>query len=71
MSEKFAVCMKNAKHPDGRSGDAYLGSRFEFSTLDPAEAYAFDKYEAERFADHWRGWYRGFAGGVSIEVRPL
>jgi hypothetical protein len=64
---KFVVVMRNAKHSDGRQGDAYIGNDLQFSTLDPSEARAFDEYEAERFRDHWRGWYRGFAGGATID----
>lgn len=71
----FTVCMLNAskRGSDGQMyrGDAYLGNDLEFSTLDPKQAKTFDQYEAERFVDHWRGWYRGFHGGVAIEIRPV
>ena len=40
-------------------------------TLDRAQAYHFDEHEAHRFADHWRGWYRGFAGGCTVDVVAL
>jgi len=66
---KFIVCMINAKHSDGRVGDAFLGRDLEFSTLDANEAEQFDAHDAERFANHWRYWYRGFSGGCVIEVR--
>lgn len=70
LDEPCLVVMRNAKHSDGRKGDAYIGHRLEFSTLDKSEAHTFSRHEAERFADHWRGWYRGFAGGVTIDVVP-
>ena len=69
-AEPCVVCMVNAKHSDGRQGDAYIGPGMEFNTLDVSEAHVFPRGEAERYADHWRGWYRGFAGGCQIEVRP-
>lgn len=72
--DEFVVCMLNARKrgSDGLDyqGDGYLGNDLEFSTLDPVEAHRFSVHEADLFADHWRGWYRGFAGGVRIEVRP-
>jgi hypothetical protein len=71
MTTRFAVCLRNATHSDGRKGDAYIGNSLEFSTLDKTEAHAFDQYEAERFANHWRGWYRGFHGGATIDIVPL
>jgi hypothetical protein len=66
--ESFKVRMLNARHNDGRVGDAYIGNDFQFSTLDPLAAHVFSRFDADRFADHWRGWYRGFAGGCTIEV---
>jgi hypothetical protein len=65
----FVVCMPNASHSDGRKGDAYIGNDLQFSTLDLTQAHAFNKFDADRYAEHWRGWYRGFAGGVTIEIR--
>lgn len=69
MDEPCVVCMVNAKHSDGRRGDAFIGNSLQFDTLNPASAHVFTRYEAERYADHWRGWYHGFAGGCVIEVR--
>lgn len=69
MAEPAIVVMLNATHKDGRKGDAYIGDSLQFDTLDPAAAHVFTRGEADRYADHWRGWYRGFAGGCSIEVR--
>jgi hypothetical protein len=71
----YVVCMLNAKHSDGRRGDAYIGRSLEFSTLDPAEACQFDKFEAEHYAEHWyklfRGfWFSPFLCGDAIEIRP-
>lgn len=73
LNEPCVVCMVGAvkRAPGGATikGDAYLGTDLEFSTLDPFAANVFKRYDAERFANHWRGWYSGFAGGVQIEVR--
>jgi hypothetical protein len=71
----FTVCLVNATKRDSNGetirGDAYLGQDLEFSTLDASQAKQFDQFEADLFADHWRGWYRGFHGGYTIEVRPV
>ncbi len=67
----FILAMPNAAHPDGRKGTAYLGRDLKWSTLDPMDAQVFGRIEAERYAKHWRGWYRGFAGGCSIELLPI
>jgi hypothetical protein len=63
------VCMTNAVDKDGNRCEAYIGQDYKFSTTNPDEAMDFDAYDAKRFADHWKGWYRGFAGGASIEIR--
>jgi hypothetical protein len=64
------VVLKNAVHSDGRRGDAYLGgSGCEgFNTDVRAEAHQFDQIDAERFADHFRDQWHGFAGTVDIRV---
>lgn len=66
----FVLAMPNASHPDGRKGTAYLGRDLKWSTLDPLEAQTFGRVEAERYADHWRGWWRGLGGSV-IELRAI
>lgn len=64
------VCLRDAKHSDGRKGDAFLGHDLTFSTLDKSKAEVFPRWNADRYADHWRGLWRGFAGRVAIEVMP-
>jgi hypothetical protein len=70
LEEPCVVCLLNATHSDGRRGDAYIGDSLQFDTLDPSKAHVFCRFDADHYADHWRGWYRGFAGGATIEVRP-
>ena len=64
----YLVKLCNANSP---SGAAYLGGNGcnGFDTDSEAAAHRFsDKDEAESFADHFHGWWRGFAGGARIEV---
>jgi len=67
-AEPCVVVLRNAVHSDGRKGDAYIGADNQFSTLDAATAQVFERFDADRFADHWRGWYHGFYGGARIDV---
>ena len=64
------VVLKNAVSRDGRKCEAYLGGNGcqGFNTDKREEAHQFDQYDADRFADHFSGWYRGFAGAVDIRV---
>lgn len=66
---KFIVCLQNANSPTGR---AYLGGNGTdgFNTDKDSEAFRFDEMTAERYANHFRGWFRGFAGGADIVVLP-
>jgi hypothetical protein len=68
----FAVVMANAVDRDGRPCEAFIGGRGTdgFNTSNAAEACALKEFTAREYASHMRGWYRGFAGGVTIEVRP-
>lgn len=57
----YIVRLNSASSP---SGVAYIGPRVSdgFATEQLAHAYRFsDKYDAVRFADHFRGQWRGFA----------
>lgn len=68
-SPLYLVKLCNANSP---TKVAYLGGNgcHGFNVDNAVAAHRFDLYNATRFADHFRGWYRGFAGGAKIEVVP-
>ncbi len=64
----YLVKLNNASSP---TGAAFIGPRISsgFAVDTEAQAYRFeDHFGATRFADHFRGYWRGFAGGASISV---
>jgi hypothetical protein len=64
----FIVKLANASSP---TGVAFIGPNKAdgFKTDKQDTAFQFDnKIEAEMFADHMKGRYRGFHGGADVQV---
>lgn len=67
----YLVKLSRASSP---SGVAYIGPRkgSGFATEHETEAYRFDdEYEAREFADHFRGWWHGFANFDPAQIAVI